>query len=105
MNDNFSCPCCKRKLPFRYTLSMYIAKGEPFPCPHCEAIIVSEKIAIPPNIAFPLGATIGFIFISLFYISGNRSVSTYISYAIILFLATIFTACIYTYHKTTFREF
>lgn len=104
MKDNFTCPYCRRKLPFRYTLSMHIALNKPFPCPLCGERIAEEKSAIPSKVAFLLGSFIGLIAVFIFLTFGDKSMSSYIIYSVVVIVVALLLACIYTYYKTRFKK-
>ena len=95
----FSCPNCKKKLPFKKTLN--VVPNVSFRCPNCNVFI------IPTNaISFAWGASIGFCFTVIpakLYLSYFDDIIGALLVGLTIGSLSFGGVCFYIYYKTLFK--
>ena len=95
-SESFTCPNCKRKLPFKYVLK--IANNHEFKCPKCSAVLKPRSTK-----SWAWGAVIGFLSVVIpaqLYLMVDDNIVVAILIGLMLGSTSVFLIALLVYRNT-----
>ena len=94
--ESFTCPNCKRKLPFKYVLK--IANNHEFKCPKCETVLKPR-----PTKSWAWGAVMGFLSVVIpaqLYLMVDDNIVVAMLIGLMLGSTSVFFIALFVYSNT-----